>query len=150
MLQTVPNCLFLQSGFVSLSVSVSSKAASLSLALCLWLSLCMCIPPFLRMPKELIRSNPKQNPSNPKQNKTKQSNPIQSDRIGSRRVGSGSSTPLRSGAMSAAAFEELGICGELVTGVDSQGWAIPTPIQAECVPLVLGGGDVLAAAETGE
>ena len=26
---------------------------------------------------------------------------------------------------------------------------LPTPIQAEAVPLILGGGDVLAAAETG-
>lgn len=26
---------------------------------------------------------------------------------------------------------------------------LPTPIQAECVPLILGGGDIMAAAETG-
>ncbi len=28
-------------------------------------------------------------------------------------------------------------------------WTLPTPIQAESIPLLLGGGDVLAAAETG-
>ena len=38
---------------------------------------------------------------------------------------------------------------ELVQGVMDLDWILPTPIQAESVPLILGGGDVLAAAETG-
>lgn len=46
-------------------------------------------------------------------------------------------------------FEELGVCPELIRVADEQGWLMPTPVQAEAVPLILGGGDVLAAAETG-
>ena len=48
-----------------------------------------------------------------------------------------------------SAFEELGVSPELIRAADEQGWLLPTPVQAEAVPLVLGGGDVLAAAETG-
>ena len=48
-----------------------------------------------------------------------------------------------------SAFEELGVCPELIRVADAQGWLLPTPVQAEAVPLILGGGDVLAAAETG-
>ena len=33
--------------------------------------------------------------------------------------------------------------------VEELGWLLPTPVQAESVPLILTGGDVLAAAETG-
>ena len=45
-------------------------------------------------------------------------------------------------------FEELGVCPELIRVADEH-WLLPTPVQAEAVPLILGGGDVLAAAETG-
>ena len=38
---------------------------------------------------------------------------------------------------------------ELVQAVDEIGWSLPTDIQAEAIPLILGGGDVLMAAETG-
>ena len=48
-----------------------------------------------------------------------------------------------------AAFAELGCCQELVRSVEELGWLLPTPVQQEAVPLVLGGGDVMAAAETG-
>lgn len=48
-----------------------------------------------------------------------------------------------------SAFAELGVCDEIVQGLDKIGWALPTDIQAEAVPLILGGGDVLMAAETG-
>ncbi len=48
-----------------------------------------------------------------------------------------------------AAFLEAGVCPSLTAGLESQGWDIPTPVQQECIPLILGGGDVLAAAETG-
>ena len=48
-----------------------------------------------------------------------------------------------------AGFAELGLCSELVRAVDDLGWSLPTPVQQEAVPLILGGGDVLAAAETG-
>ena len=48
-----------------------------------------------------------------------------------------------------SAFEEMGVCPELIRSADEAGWLLPTPVQAEAVPLILGGGDVLAAAETG-
>ncbi|KAL4855255.1 ATP-dependent RNA helicase DDX1 [Chlorella vulgaris] len=41
------------------------------------------------------------------------------------------------------------VCPELIKAVEELDWTLPTPIQAEAVPLILGGGDVLAAAETG-
>ena len=46
------------------------------------------------------------------------------------------------------AFEEMGVCAELLRVIDEQEWFVPTPIQTEVIPLLLGGGDVLAAAET--
>lgn len=48
-----------------------------------------------------------------------------------------------------SAFEEMGVMPELIRAIDEQGWMLPTPVQQEAVPLILGGGDVLAAAETG-
>ena len=47
------------------------------------------------------------------------------------------------------AFEEMGVMPELIRAADELGWLLPTAVQAEAIPLVLGGGDVLAAAETG-
>ena len=38
---------------------------------------------------------------------------------------------------------------EIIRALDELGWQLPTPIQQEAVPLILGGGDVLGAAETG-
>ena len=46
-------------------------------------------------------------------------------------------------------FEEFGVMGEIIEAVEDLGWHLPTEIQAEAVPLILGGGDVLLAAETG-
>lgn len=48
-----------------------------------------------------------------------------------------------------AAFEELGIMPEIVSTLSSMEWILPTDIQAEAIPMILGGGDVLMAAETG-
>jgi len=48
-----------------------------------------------------------------------------------------------------SAFEELGICPEIIQAVEEDDWLLPTPVQQEAVPLILGGGDVLVAAETG-
>ena len=47
------------------------------------------------------------------------------------------------------AFTELGCMPEIHEAVDEMGWMLPTDIQAESIPLILGGGDVLMAAETG-
>jgi ATP-dependent RNA helicase DDX1 len=47
------------------------------------------------------------------------------------------------------AFEELGLAPEILRAVDEMDWLLPSPIQDEAIPLILGGGDVMAAAETG-
>ena len=48
-----------------------------------------------------------------------------------------------------AAFEEMGVLPEIANAVDEMEWTLPTDVQAEAIPLILGGGDVLMAAETG-
>ena len=45
-----------------------------------------------------------------------------------------------------SAFEELGVSPELIRACDGLGWKLPTPVQAEAVPLILGGGDVMVGA----
>eukprot|EP01114_Cavostelium_apophysatum_P021239 TRINITY_DN7357_c0_g1_i1.p1 TRINITY_DN7357_c0_g1~~TRINITY_DN7357_c0_g1_i1.p1 ORF type:complete len:735 (+),score=215.11 TRINITY_DN7357_c0_g1_i1:84-2288(+) len=47
------------------------------------------------------------------------------------------------------AFEEYAINPELGKAVLDLGWTYPRDIQAECIPAILGGGDVCASAETG-
>lgn len=47
------------------------------------------------------------------------------------------------------AFEEFGVMPEIGKAVEEMDWLLPTDVQAEAIPLILGGGDVLMAAETG-
>lgn len=47
------------------------------------------------------------------------------------------------------AFENLGVMPEIGDAVRKIGWQLPTDIQADSIPLILGGGDVMMAAETG-
>ncbi|KAL1502170.1 hypothetical protein ABEB36_007355 [Hypothenemus hampei] len=47
------------------------------------------------------------------------------------------------------AFEEFGVLSTIAKAIEELEWTLPTDIQAEGIPLVLGGGDVLMAAETG-
>ncbi|XP_014244665.1 ATP-dependent RNA helicase Ddx1 [Cimex lectularius] len=47
------------------------------------------------------------------------------------------------------AFEEFGVLPEIAKAVDDMEWMLPTDVQSEAIPLILGGGDVLMAAETG-
>ena len=50
----------------------------------------------------------------------------------------------------AGGFEELGLASELIRAVkDDLGYLLPTDVQDEAIPLILGGGDVMVAAETG-
>jgi ATP-dependent RNA helicase DDX1 len=49
----------------------------------------------------------------------------------------------------AGGFDSLGLMPELLRGIDELDWILPTDIQDEAIPLILGGGDVMAAAETG-
>ena len=46
-------------------------------------------------------------------------------------------------------FDSLGLRAELLSAVAEQGYAQPTPIQSQAIPLVLEGRDVLGAAQTG-
>jgi ATP-dependent RNA helicase RhlE len=46
-------------------------------------------------------------------------------------------------------FAGLGLAEPLLRAVTAAGYTIPTPIQAKAIPLVLAGGDLLAAAQTG-
>jgi len=46
-------------------------------------------------------------------------------------------------------FDSLGLSADLLQTVTEEGYETPTPVQAEAIPLVLQGRDVLAAAQTG-
>ncbi|RYH32433.1 DEAD/DEAH box helicase [archaeon] len=46
-------------------------------------------------------------------------------------------------------FADLGLLPELLQAIDDQRWVLPSDIQDEAIPLILGGGDVMGAAETG-
>ena len=46
-------------------------------------------------------------------------------------------------------FESLGLTPELLRAVTAQGYTEPTPVQAESIPFVLAGRDLLAGAQTG-
>jgi len=46
-------------------------------------------------------------------------------------------------------FEELGLSAPLLKAVAEAGYTTPTPIQAQAIPAVLSGGDLLAGAQTG-
>ena len=47
------------------------------------------------------------------------------------------------------AFADLGLAQPLLRAVSEAGYVHPTPIQAQAIPLLLAGGDLLAAAQTG-
>lgn len=46
-------------------------------------------------------------------------------------------------------FSTLGLSDNLLRAVAQTGYTIPTPIQAQAIPAILSGGDVMAAAQTG-
>ncbi|MEO7663820.1 MAG: DEAD/DEAH box helicase, partial [Candidatus Limnocylindrales bacterium] len=46
-------------------------------------------------------------------------------------------------------FDELGLTPELLRAVAAQGYTEPTPVQAQAIPHVLAGRDLLAGAQTG-
>ena len=46
-------------------------------------------------------------------------------------------------------FATLGLSEEIVRAVSERGYTEPTPIQAQAIPVVLSGGDLLAGAQTG-
>jgi len=46
-------------------------------------------------------------------------------------------------------FQSLGLAAELLRAVAEEGYTTPTPVQAQAIPLILAGRDVLAGAQTG-
>ncbi len=46
-------------------------------------------------------------------------------------------------------FDELGLAPELLQAVSDQGYTTPTPIQAQAIPIVLSGKDLMGGAQTG-
>ncbi|WP_299768410.1 DEAD/DEAH box helicase [uncultured Pseudoteredinibacter sp.] len=46
-------------------------------------------------------------------------------------------------------FEQLGLCTQILSAVAKQGYSEPSPIQAQSIPAILAGRDVMAAAQTG-
>ena len=44
---------------------------------------------------------------------------------------------------------EMGVLPQIAKRLEELDWMLPTDVQSEAVPLILGGGDVLMAAETG-
>ncbi|MEE4184325.1 MAG: DEAD/DEAH box helicase [Gammaproteobacteria bacterium] len=46
-------------------------------------------------------------------------------------------------------FKDLGLSAELLRAIDEQGYTEATPVQAQAIPLILAGRDVLAGAQTG-
>jgi len=53
------------------------------------------------------------------------------------------------GAAPLADFESLGLCRPLLEAIVAKGYTNPSPIQLQCIPAVLAGHDVMAAAQTG-
>ena len=65
-------------------------------------------------------------------------------------MGAGSSPPLTAPVAGLAeAFGRLGLSEPLLKAVAAKGYRAPSPIQASCIPAVLQGRDVMAAAQTG-
>ena len=50
---------------------------------------------------------------------------------------------------STATFDQFGLAPEILKAIREQGYTTPTPIQAEAIPVVLTGRDVMGAAQTG-
>lgn len=46
-------------------------------------------------------------------------------------------------------FVELGLTAELLRAVSEEGYKTPTPVQRQAIPVILGGRDILAGAQTG-
>ena len=46
-------------------------------------------------------------------------------------------------------FDELGLDPQILKAIQDKGYTTPTPIQAQAIPAVMAGGDVMAAAQTG-
>ncbi|KDR40728.1 DEAD/DEAH box helicase [Caballeronia glathei] len=52
-------------------------------------------------------------------------------------------------AAAAPTFDQFGLSADILKAVTESGYTIPTPIQAQAIPVVLAGRDVMGAAQTG-
>ena len=59
------------------------------------------------------------------------------------------STTVIESPVAAPRFEDFGLAPEILRALSEQGYVHPTPIQAEAIPVVLQGKDVMGAAQTG-
>jgi superfamily II DNA/RNA helicase len=50
---------------------------------------------------------------------------------------------------STATFDQFGLAPDILKAIEEQGYTTPTPIQAQAIPVVLTGRDVMGAAQTG-
>lgn len=64
-------------------------------------------------------------------------------------VSTATPVPTESPVAPAARFDEFGLAPEILRAVHELGYRDPTPIQAEAIPVVLSGRDVMGAAQTG-
>lgn len=46
-------------------------------------------------------------------------------------------------------FDKLGLSPEILRAVSDQGYTTPTPVQAQAIPVILAGNDIMAGAQTG-
>ena len=46
-------------------------------------------------------------------------------------------------------FERLGLSSEILRAIEDQGYTDPTPIQAQAIPSILDGKDIMGGAQTG-
>ncbi len=60
-----------------------------------------------------------------------------------------SNTSVTGPSKSVTQFSELGLCETALKGVDSQGYTEPTAVQAQAIPLILQGKDLIAGSQTG-
>ena len=51
--------------------------------------------------------------------------------------------------MSVTSFDKLGLSPEILRAVTEAGYTTPTPIQAQAIPVVMAGLDVMGGAQTG-
>lgn len=63
--------------------------------------------------------------------------------------GKGSETTKKKEKKEKVTFQSLGVCKPLCKAVADLKWTLPTPIQAESLPVALAGRDVIGLAETG-
>jgi ATP-dependent RNA helicase RhlE len=61
----------------------------------------------------------------------------------------GHTAPSGAGAGQPASFAQLGLTPDLLRTVAAQGYTEPTPVQAQSIPIVLAGRDLLSSAQTG-